>query len=364
MNGTHGNETSVLLTWKRIWLILILIGVIWMLMNARAALTPLIISFILAYILHPLVDILERRRIPRTAAVLILLLAVALVIFVLWVSIAPLVERQFSAFAQRMPGYIKVAESWVERMVQRFQLVPAEDVRRFITQNLSSLGRLPLEALQAGGNFLLQTTRGIVSLVLGAAYLALIPVMTFYLLRDMNKLSGMLFTYIHPAFQPEVRKRLDRLDELLGSFIKGQLTVGVILSVLYVAGFYLVGLPLWLVLGLITGIVSMFPYVEWIVALPLAIGLAALAYQDWLHPLAVLAVFGVVSPVGGMFIVPRVVGDRVGLHPVVVIASIMIGGELMGFMGILLAVPLAAAIKVGLEAVYDYYIADTKQAAP
>ena len=351
-----GTPSPLLLTWKRVWLILIVIGVVWLLVSARAALTPLVLSFILAYILHPIADALERRHVPRTAAVLLILLALGVTGFVLWISIAPAVEKQFASFAQRMPAYARVVERWLEYLLERFQLVPPAEVRKFLTENLATLGRVPLDALRAGGTFLLQTTKGIVSLVVAVAYLALIPVLTFYILRDMGKISGMFFFYVHPRYREEVRRRLNRLDELLGAFIKGQLIVGIILSALYVTGFYLVDVPLWLVLGLLTGAVSMFPYVEWIVGLPLALGLAALSHQDWLHPLMVLAVFGIISPFGGMFVVPRVVGERVGLHPVVVIGAIMIGGELMGFVGILLAVPLAAAIKVGLEAMYDYYI--------
>jgi len=203
---------------------------------------------------------------------------------------------------------------------------------------------------------LLQTTKGLLSLIVGIAYLALIPVMTFYILRDMNRISEAFYRFIHPDYREEVQLRLHRLDEVMGSFIKGQLIVGLLLSSLYILGFYLVDMPMWLVLGIFAGLVSIFPYVEWIVALPVALTLAALQHQDWFHPLATLAVFGVISPVGGMFIVPRVLGGRVGLHPVVIIASIMIGAELLGFLGILLAVPMAAIIKVGLEAVHDYYI--------
>jgi len=353
----NGREAPHLLTWKRVWLILVLLAATWVLVSARAALTPLVVSFILAYLLHPLIEVLERRRVPRTAAVLLVLLGLVVVLFLLWVSIAPVVERQVASFARRLPTYVRVAEQWLATGLDRLRLGPPEEIRKYIAENLASLGQLPLEALRAGGGFLIQTTRGLLSIVVGLVYLALIPVMTFYILRDLEKISGTFFAYIHSDYREEVRKRLARLDDLLGFFIKGQLIVGLILSALYVLGFYLVDVPLWLVLGLLTGIVSMFPYVEWIVGLPLAVTLAALSHQDWIHPLAVLAVFGVVSPLGGMFIVPRVVGERVGLHPVVVIAAIMLGGELLGFVGILLAVPLAAAIKVGLEALYDYYIA-------
>ncbi|MEE9274238.1 MAG: AI-2E family transporter [bacterium] len=348
---------SPLFTWKRIWLILILLAGLWVLVSARAALGPLVAAFILAYLLNPIVEILERRGVPRTAAVALLLLGVGVLIALLWASLAPIVEKQIVAFARRVPAYARVVEGWLETTLARFEIVPPEEIRKYITENLVLLGRLPLQALSAGGKVLLQTTKGLFSLIVGIAYLALIPVMTFYILRDMNRITEAFYRFIHPDYREEVQLRLHRLDEVMGSFIKGQLIVGLLLSSLYILGFYMADMPLWLVLGIFTGLVSIFPYVEWIVALPVALALAALQHQDWLHPLAVLAVFGVISPAGGMFIVPRVLGGRVGLHPVVIIASIIIGAELLGFLGILLAVPMAAVIKVGLEAVHDYYIA-------
>ena len=347
---------SQILTWKRIWLILIFIAIIWLLVSARAALVPLAASFILAYLLQPLVDRLETWKIPRPLAVLIPLLGLGVLLVILWVTISPLVQEQISAFAQKLPGYITVIQSWLIATLDRFQLPQTNELKKYFTENLSLLGQLPMSALKTGGSVLLRTTSGLFSIAIGMVYLILIPVMTFYILRDWKKISAAFFAYVHRDYQEEVEKRVFRLDELLGSFIKGQLLIAVILSSLYVLGFFIVDMPLWLVLGIFTGIACMFPYVEWIIALPVALLLSALAHQDWLHPLATLAVFGVISPAAGALLVPRILGNRIGLHPVVVLASIMIGGELMGFAGILLAVPLAAAIKVGLEAVYDYYL--------
>ena len=347
---------SQILTWKRIWLILIFIAAIWLLVNARAALIPLVVSFILAYLLQPLVDRLETWKIPRPLAVLIPLLGLGVLLVILWVTISPLVQEQISAFAQKLPGYITDAQVWLIATLDRFQLPQTNELKKYFTENLSLLGQLPVSALKTGGSVLLRTTSGLFSIAIGMVYLILIPVMTFYILRDWKKISAAFFAYVHRDYLKEVEKRVFRLDELLGSFIKGQLLIAVILSSLYVLGFFIVDMPLWLVLGIFTGIACMFPYVEWIIALPVALLLSALAHQDWLHPLATLAVFGVISPAAGALLVPRILGNRIGLHPVVVLASIMIGGELMGFAGILLAVPLAAAIKVGLEAVYDYYL--------
>ena len=347
------DNPSQILTWKRIWLILILIAAVWLLVSARAALVPLAASFILAYLLQPLVDALERWKIPRPLAVLIPLLGLGLGLFILWVSISPVVQEQVRAFAQQLPGYVTVAQSWLIATLDRFELPQTAELKKYFTENLSLLGQLPVTALR----FLLRTTSGIFSIAIGMIYLVLIPVMTFYILRDWKELWAGFFAYVHRDYRAEVEKRVFRLDELLGSFIKGQLLIACILSAFYVLGFYIVGMPLWLVMGIFTGIACMFPYVEWIVALPIALLLSGLAHQDWLHPLGTLAVFGVISPIAGMALVPRILGNRIGLHPVVVLASIMIGGELMGFAGILLAVPLAAAIKVALEAISDYYLA-------
>lgn len=346
------NQTQIL-TWKRIWLILILIAAVWILVSARAALVPLAASFILAYLLQPLVDALEKWKIPRPLAVLIPLLGLGVVLFILWVSISPVVQKQVAAFAKKLPGYVTIAESWLIATLDKFELPQTAELKKYFTENLSLLGQLPVTALR----FLLRTTSGIFSIAIGMIYLVLIPVMTFYVLRDWKELWAGFFAYVHRDYRAEVEKRVFRLDELLGSFIKGQLLIACILSAFYVLGFYIVGMPLWLVMGIFTGIACMFPYVEWIVALPIALLLSGLAHQDWLHPLATLAVFGVISPIAGMALVPRILGNRIGLHPVVVLASIMIGGELMGFAGILLAVPLAAAIKVALEAISDYYLA-------
>ncbi|MDA0999534.1 MAG: AI-2E family transporter [bacterium] len=351
------NPAPPLFTWKRIWLFLVLIAAVWILSSARAVLTPLVAAFILAYLLNPIATILEKRcRIPRTGGVLLIIVALGVIMVLLWLSVAPLVERQIVVFGRRLPGYLQVLEGWVESLLTRFQIVPAAEVKKFVSENLTALGRLPLDALQTGGSVLLRTTRGLISIVQGLVFLLLIPVMMFYILRDISFFSDTFFHYIHPDYRREVRRRLQRLDEVLGSFIKGQLIVGLILSVLYSIGFFIVDVPLWLILGIFVGLISMFPYVEWIVGLPAVVALTALQHQDWLHILGALIVFAIISPIAGMYLIPRVVGGKVGLHPVVVLASVLIGGELLGFAGILLAVPLAAAIKVGLEALHDYYI--------
>ncbi|MBT3352104.1 MAG: AI-2E family transporter [Nitrospinaceae bacterium] len=349
-------DAQHLLTWKRIWLILILIGTIWLTISARGALFPIVVSFILAYLLNPVVKIMEEKKIPRTAGILILLLTLGISIFLLWVALAPLVEKQIVTFSNRLPGYIEVLEGWLEAALIRLQVARPEATKKFLSENLAALGQLPLDAIRSGGSFLLKTGRGLFSLVIGMAFLALIPILTFYILRDFGEFTKGFYKNIPPRYRNEVHKRLNQLDEMLGSFIRGQLIVGLTLSVLYTLGLYLADAPFWLLLGILTGMASIFPYVEWIVGLPITLAFTAIQHQDWTHPISVLIVFAIISPAAGMFLVPRVIGGRVGLHPVVVISAILIGSELMGFVGILLAVPLAAAIKVGIELVREQYL--------
>ena len=335
-----------LLTWKRIWLILIMIAAVWLIVSARAALVPIVVAFILAYLLNPIVEFLESKKLPRTFAILIILLAVGLLLFLLWISIAPIVKLQAIALAQSFPDYVRVVGGWIESALTYFQIAPPDEAKKFISERLAALGQLPVQLFKTGGTFLLRGAGGIFSLLIGLAYLALIPILTFYTLRDFDQFGETFFQFIHPDYRREVGLRLGRLNQMLGSFIRGQLIVG----------FFLTDVPFWLLLGLLAGLASIFPYVEWIVALPITIAFTAIDHQDWIHPLKALIVFAIISPAAGMLIIPRVIGGRVGLHPVVVIASILMGGELMGFVGILLAVPLAAAIKVGIEAIQDYYL--------
>ena len=173
-----------ILTWKRIWLILIFIAGIWLLVSARAALVPLAASFILAYLLQPLVDKLERWKIPRPLAVLIPLLGLGLVLLILWASIAPVVREQVTAFAKKLPDYIKLTQSWLITTLDKFDLPQTAELQKYFTENLSLLSQFPVTALR----FLLRTTSGIFSIAIGMIYLILIPVMTFYVLRDWKEL--------------------------------------------------------------------------------------------------------------------------------------------------------------------------------
>jgi len=350
------DKNSPFMTWKRLWLVIIFCFSLWVIFSARSALTPIIFSFIFAYATQPIVEFLHDRKIPRGFGILIVLFIFAFSLVLLFVGLAPQVQNQIESFSSNIPKYIKILELWILKFLMKLKISSQAELQKFISDNLNLIVSVPFKTLQASGNFLLSTTKGIFSIAMSILYIGLIPVIVFYIGRDMKGISPICLQYVHPDYRKEVEKRFFRLDELLSAFIKGQLIVGIILSVLYMSGFYFMDVPLWLLLGILTGLASMFPYVEWIIAFPLVVLLTILQHQDWTHFFGVLLIFGVLSSLTGMFLVPKILGEKIGLHPIVILTAILVGGELLGFIGILLAVPLAATAKVGLEAVYDYYI--------
>ena len=349
-------NNSPFMTWKRLWLIIIFGFSLWITFSARAALTPIIFSFIFAYATQPIVDFLHNRKIPRGFGILIVLFVFAILLLLLFVALIPQVKLQIESFLNNIPQYIKILEIWILKFLVKLKISSQSELQKLLSDNLNLFATIPLKTLQASINFLLSTTKGIFSIAMGIVYIGLIPVIVFYIGRDMKGISPLCLQYVHPDYRKEVEKRFFRLDELFSAFIKGQLIVGIILSVLYILGFYFMDVPLWLLLGILTGLASMFPYVEWIIAFPIVVLLTALQHQDWTYFFGILLIFAILSSLTGMFLIPKILGERIGLHPIVILTSILVGGELLGFMGILLAVPIAATMKVGLEAVYDYYI--------
>jgi predicted PurR-regulated permease PerM len=185
--------------------------------------------------------------------------------------------------------------------------------------------------------------------------LVLIPVVTFYLLRDWDKLVENIRTLIPRKAEPEVSALSREIDEVLGAFIRGQLMVMVALGVIYALGLWLLGLDLAFIIGMGAGVLSIVPYLGTFVGVVAALIAAAFQFQDLLHPVLVLAVFGVGQSLESMFLTPKLVGDRIGLHPVAVIFAVLAGGQLFGFLGILLALPAASALNVLARHLHERY---------
>jgi predicted PurR-regulated permease PerM len=187
------------------------------------------------------------------------------------------------------------------------------------------------------------------------ANLVLLPVLIFYLLRDWDLLIERVRELLPRAVEPTISRLARQADEVLGAFLRGQLSVMIALGAIYSAGLMMVGIDLGLLIGMVAGLISFIPYLGAIVGVGAGVVAALVQYGDLWHVLLVLVVFGVGQTVESFLLTPWLVGDKIGLHPVAVIFAIMAGGQLFGFLGVLLALPVAAVAMVGLRYLHERY---------
>jgi len=310
-------------------------------------LTPFVVSALLAWLGEPLVRRIEGRGRTRTTAVLLVftLMSLALVLAVL--LLIPLVENQVGKFIDWLPRFglwlTGTAVPWAE---QRFDL----DLAGYVDPS-QLIALLREHWQQAGG--IAATVVGEVSksglAILGwFANLALIPVVTFYFMRDGASMLGRARDLLPRPVEPLVTKLACESDQVLGGFIRGQLSVMIALGTIYAIGLTAVGVDLGILIGLVAGLVSFVPYLGAIVGLGAAVIATLVQHGDLMHLALVLGVFGLGQLLESFWLTPWLVGDKIGLHPVAVIFAIMAGGQLFGFLGVLLALPVAAvAVVVG-----------------
>jgi predicted PurR-regulated permease PerM len=316
-------------------------------------LSPFLVGALLAYLADPVADRLEDAGLSRAVSVIIVFIAMSALVFMLFLLFIPKLGLQIQILIERIPQVIQLFEQQVMPwLVTTFSLEPA-------MFDFAHLKELILGDLQKTGNIMAQLVGGItrsgVAIAAWLANLVLIPVVTFYLLRDWDVMIEKVKHLLPRNIEPKVSLWASECDEVLGAFMKGQLLVMVALGTIYAIGLWIVGLDLALLVGMIAGLASIVPYMGFIIGI-IAAGVAA--FMQFNDPI-VLAYVGVVFAIGqlleGMLLTPLLVGDRIGLHPVAVIFAIMAGGQLFGFVGILLALPVAAVIMVLLRHLHEGY---------
>ena len=329
-------------------------------------LTPFLIAATLAYVGDPLVDRLETYKIPRTLAVSIVFLVLTLVSVIALLILVPLLEKQITTLIQKIPSYVQVIQnSFLPWLNERFGIeiaFPQRDIH-FNAETLKA--SLQGHWKEAGGiattaaSYLTRSGAIVIEFI---ASMVLIPVVTFYLLRDWDILVARVNELLPRKTEPVICQLAKQSDEVLGSFLRGQILVMLALATIYSVGLGIVGLEFALLIGLIAGLVSFVPYLGFIVGITIA-GIAALfQFHDFLHIFYIAIVFAVGQMAEGMFLTPNLVGDRIGLHPVAVIFAVLAGGQLFGFVGVLLALPVAAVIAVILRYLHERYKASTMYA--
>ncbi|MBM3585233.1 MAG: AI-2E family transporter [Alphaproteobacteria bacterium] len=320
----------------------------------RDILLPFVAGMAVAYFLDPAADRLERWGLSRTLATTLLTVGFCLVVVLGLMVLVPLLIQQIESLARNLPGYIDLARDnlmrWSESL--RAVLSPA-DLDRVRNALGGAGGKLLAWLLDALGG-VLRSGQAVLNLL---SLVVITPVVSFYLLRDLNRLTTRLDGYLPRDHAAEIRTQLRLIDRTLSGFARGQASVCLILAAFYGIGLSLVGLQFGLVVGIAAGLISFVPFVGSIGGLIVSVGLALLQFDETWRIVAVAAVFFAGQAAEGNVLTPKLVGDRVGLHAVWVMFALLAGGALFGFVGLLIAVPTAAVIGVMVRFFVDKYLA-------
>lgn len=337
------------------------LAVWWGVAMLAPVLFPLLLALGLAYVLQPLVQGLAGHGVPRWLGAVLALALVSALLLALLLIIVPVLTQQWPLLREQIPVLLERFNGWLVPHARRLGLevaVDVEGVRRLLRSLLSGheeqlLAHL-LSSLRIGGSLLVT--------LLGNA--VLMPVVAYYLLLDWPALGARLQALIPPVWRAALLSWWHDTDAVLGQYLRGQLLVMGLLAVYYAVALWLVGLNLALPIGVFTGMAVFVPYLGFGIGLVLALLAALLQFQDWWGVAAVAAVYAVGQVVESFWLTPRLVGERIGLHPVAVIFALMAFGHLFGFVGVLLALPASAVALVALRRLQSCYLRSALFASP
>jgi predicted PurR-regulated permease PerM len=350
-----------------IWgaLLLGLVAVLWLL---APVLTPFVVAAILAYALTPVVDWLDtlgRGRLPRVLAVVLVELVFILLLLAIALLIVPILVKQLPLLREQVPPLLDQFSAFLAPRLAQLGVHVSLDVgslKAFAMEHLNAnvedtVGRL-LTSVKMGGSVALS--------VLGNA--VLIPVALFYLLMDWRRFMGMLLILVPPRLRGAVENFNDEADAVLGQYLRGQLLVMLVLAAYYSVGLSLFGLDLALPIGVFTGLAIAIPYVGFGLGLILATLAGFLEFSAQAGHVSALVMIAVVYGLGqvieSFFLTPRLVGERIGLHPLAVIFALLAFGHLLGFVGVLIALPLSAVLLVAIRRLRSAYVSSALYLEP
>jgi predicted PurR-regulated permease PerM len=322
----------------------------------RGILLPFVAGFALAYLLDPLADRLQKVGIGRLGASLLILILFVLILIISLMILVPFAAQQVAAFVERLPGYVtRLQELGTEQLGPLIRKLGLEDalpaappsVGNLISQGIAWIAAF-LQGLWSGGQALL----GIFSL------LVVTPVVAFYTLIDWDRMVKTVDSWMPTRNRDTIRAIARDIDRAIAGFVRGQALVCLILGTFYAVSLALIGLNFGALIGMTAGILSFIPYVGSLTGLILSVGVAIVQFwPDWTMIAATLGIFIFGQFVEGNILSPKLVGESVGLHPVWLMFALVAFGALFGFVGLLLAVPLAAAIGVIARFALRQYLA-------
>lgn len=332
--GTDRDLATIATFYRRLQWTALVLGVLWVVWLLAPILSPFVFAALLGWLGDPLVDRLERRGLKRNNAVILVFSAMILILALALVVLVPLLEQQLVTLVESLPDYrqwfVGTALPWLERRTGLSILywLDPEHLFALVREHWQRAGGIAATVL----GYLSRSGFALLGMI---ANIVLLPVLAFFFLRDWDLLVGRVGALIPRDHYDTVRKLVLESDAVLGGFLRGQMMVMLILGVLYGIGLWAVGLDLGILIGIIAGLLTFVPYLG-----PASIvvfgGIAALVqFGDWQHLAGVAVVFTVGQIIESYWLTPKLVGDRIGLHPMAVIFAVMAGGTLFGFLGML-----------------------------
>jgi predicted PurR-regulated permease PerM len=339
--------------WHYLWVAGAVLVLAAMLHWLGAALTPFLIGAILAYLGLPIVRRCERMRIPRTFGTIIAVVVMGLLIAALLLVIVPLIQAEVALVMRRAPVLVDQLTSragpWINEQFGIELRLDFAQFKELIAENAESAKALSLQVLggvKSGGLIL-------IGLLVN---LALTPVVMFFLLRDWKVIIRRIDDLTPRRWAPLMRSMARDIDHVLSEFLHGQILVMVSLAVYYCIALSVAGLQFALPIGILTGLLVFIPYVGFGIGFTLGMLAALLQWNGLPGFLAILSVYGVGQLLENYVLIPYLVGQRIGLHPLAVIFALMAFAQLFGFAGVLLALPVSAVLLVGLRHLRASYL--------
>ncbi len=324
---------------NRKWLyIIVVVTSVLFLYRIRVVLTPFFFASIIAYIAYPLMEVFVQREVPRSTAIILVYLVIGVIVGVIVSVLVPQLASEVDEILRLLPQHTKNLEGFGQDALRNFQRIPIpegiQDSINLVIQRIQLL----LEGLASRvADLLVGMVSQLVSLVIS-------PFLAFYLLRDLAPLKRHFYFYIPNRYRKDIYYLAKAGNKVLNGFIRGQLVISLLVGLLIAAGLAIVGIRYALFIGFIAGLFNIIPYFGPIIGFIPTMLLALL--KSPMSVFWVLLVFLVVNQIEATVLAPKIIGERVGLHPLAVIFAVLAGGELMGIMGMLIAVPVAAIIRV------------------
>lgn len=325
-----------------VWLaVLSLFGFIFW--TVSGILTPFLISFIIAYMLNPLIEKIEGQKISRTFSALAFVASFfAIIVVGIFISL-PFLKTELLKLASSLPKYgerlYAVFSPYLTQAKDLLNLSEKHTLDDTLTQHISKMGSWVLEA--AAGLF--TNTLALANMI---SLVVLTPIISFYLLRDWLHIQNSIKSLLPPKHAPQVVSLLGEVNKTLSGYFRGQAIVCLTLFIYYSVMLSMVGLNFSFTIASVTGFFAFIPYIGYLIGISAALGVALSQFQDWHHISLVLGVFLIGQVIESYYLLPKMVGDRIGLHPVWIIFSLLAGGLIMGFTGLLIAMPVAATLGV------------------